>query len=196
MAHRNSRGAAGVSRVLAKLNTSLENGNYYEAHQMYRTLYYRYSNQNKWDELQTMLYEGAVKLFNHSQGGSGSDLAKLYLEILEKSEAKPSEDIMKKIGLLYQLIPSNLPDKENFKGQALKWSVLIDKQYPCGHPRLHQLFAYELWRSKRYAESRQHFLHSTDGSGCGIMLAEFQAINGFPRESDMFIVGTVLQMHG
>ena len=37
------RGAAGASRVLAKLNASLENGNFYEAHQMYRTLYYRYS---------------------------------------------------------------------------------------------------------------------------------------------------------
>ena len=35
------RGAAGASRVLAKLNASLENGNFYEAHQMYRTLYYR-----------------------------------------------------------------------------------------------------------------------------------------------------------
>ena len=187
------QGSRGASRVLGKLNTSLENGNYYEAHQMYRTLYYRYSAQNKWLELENMLYDGAVKLFNHNQGGSGADLSKLYLEILEKAEFKPTEEIMKRVGKLYQLTPSNLPDKDNFKAQALKWS-LIDKQNPNGHPRLHQLFAYELWRSKKYAESRQHFLHSFDGSGCGIMLAEFHVANGFPREMDLFVVGTVLQM--
>ena len=191
---KSSRGSTGVARVLSKLNTSLENGNYYEAHQMYRTLYYRYSAQNKWPELERMLYDGAAKLFGHDQGGSGSDLAKLYLEILEKAEFKPTEEIMIKVGRLYQLTPSNLPDKENFKGQALRWSMTVDKQHPNGHPRLHQLFAYDLWRCKKYAESRQHFLHSSDGSGCGIMLAEFHVSNGFPREMDLFLVGTVLQL--
>lgn len=36
-----SRYNQGVSRVLEKLKTSLNSGNYYEAHQMYRTLYFR-----------------------------------------------------------------------------------------------------------------------------------------------------------
>ena len=31
----------GTERVLSKLKTSIENENYYEAHQMYRTLYFR-----------------------------------------------------------------------------------------------------------------------------------------------------------
>ena len=31
----------GVERVLSKLKNSIENHNYYEAHQMYRTLYFR-----------------------------------------------------------------------------------------------------------------------------------------------------------
>ena len=37
-----SGGVRGVSRVLAKLQRSIEAGNYYEAHQMYKTLYFRY----------------------------------------------------------------------------------------------------------------------------------------------------------
>ena len=41
MATRQARGAAGVSRVMAKLKDALKNGNFYEAHQMYRTLYFR-----------------------------------------------------------------------------------------------------------------------------------------------------------
>lgn len=31
----------GISRVLEKLEKSVKDGNYYEAHQMYRTLYFR-----------------------------------------------------------------------------------------------------------------------------------------------------------
>ena len=36
-----AQGSRGVSRVLAKLKNSIEEGKYYEAHQMYRTLYFR-----------------------------------------------------------------------------------------------------------------------------------------------------------
>ena len=36
-----SRKSVGVERVLAKLRASVDKGEYYEAHQMYRTLYFR-----------------------------------------------------------------------------------------------------------------------------------------------------------
>lgn len=36
-----AQGGKGISRVLAKLKSSVEEGRYYEAHQMYRTLYFR-----------------------------------------------------------------------------------------------------------------------------------------------------------
>jgi hypothetical protein len=35
------RAGPGAERVLQKLRKSVEDGNYYEAHQMYRTLYFR-----------------------------------------------------------------------------------------------------------------------------------------------------------
>ena len=38
---RQNRAAAGVARILNKLKVSLDSGNFYEAHQMYRTLYFR-----------------------------------------------------------------------------------------------------------------------------------------------------------
>lgn len=40
-ANANSRGG-GIQRVLQKLNKSIEEGSYYEAHQMIRTLYFRF----------------------------------------------------------------------------------------------------------------------------------------------------------
>ena len=35
----------GVERVLQKLRKSVEDGNYYEAHQMYRTIYFRFKEK-------------------------------------------------------------------------------------------------------------------------------------------------------
>lgn len=36
-----SNNVRGVSRILTKLENSVKSGDYYEAHQMYRTLYFR-----------------------------------------------------------------------------------------------------------------------------------------------------------
>jgi len=193
------QGARGASRVLAKLNNSLENGNFYEAHQMYRTLFYRYTAQKKYGEIESMLYDGAMKLFAKDQGGSGADLSKLYLDNLVSMQSESAssdqegkeEERMQRVVKLYTSIPASLPDKDNFLGQAVKWSS--DKHNPSGHPRLHQLLAYEFWKLKKYPESRHHFLYSSDGSGCGHMLADFHHERGLLREIDLFIVGTVLQ---
>ena len=45
----------------------------------------------------------------------------------------------------------------------------------------------------RYSESRQNFLYSCDGSGCGKMLIEFHTSFGLPGEVDLIVVTTVLQ---
>ena len=43
---RQARAAAGVGRILAKLKLNIDSGNFYEAHQLYRTLYFRYFLKN------------------------------------------------------------------------------------------------------------------------------------------------------
>lgn len=78
------RGQRGVSRVLAKLDSSIEAGNYYEAHQMYRTLYFRYTAQKKYDDSLDLLYKGSMKLIAKQQEASAADLGLLILDTLEK----------------------------------------------------------------------------------------------------------------
>jgi len=180
----------GVERVLSKLKNSIENNNYYEAHQMYRTLYFRYLGQKKYTELQTMLFEGAVLLFSHDEVASGTDLAKLYIDTLNDEGADPLEIHFVRISKLYQLIPCDNIDKPMYLSTSLKWS---SNGSAHGHPRLHQHIAYGLWQSKKYPEARQHFLQSCDGQGCGNMLVEFHLGKGFNTEYDLFIAQTVLQ---
>lgn len=92
-----SRYSHGVQRVLAKLEASINSENYYEAHQMYRTLYFRwesadpaalrrrvapspqkfyppltssarrYLSQRKYSELLELLYNGSMLLLQHEQ---------------------------------------------------------------------------------------------------------------------------------
>jgi len=191
---RQARGAAGVARILAKLKNNLDSGNFYEAHQLYRTLYFRYSAQSKLTEAENLLFEGATELFKHKQISSGTDLAKLYVEVLEKRTERTSEEreiAFQRLAKLFKEIPIDSPDIDAFKAQTVRWAAT--QEHPSGHPRFHQLIAYNLWSSKRYSESRQNFLHSCDGSGCGKMLIEFHTSKGFASEVDVFIAGTVLQ---
>ena len=71
-------------------------------------------------------------------------------------------------------------------------------RYKCGsfNTKLNvylQHIAYGLWQLKKYPESRQHFLQSCDGQGCGHMLVEFHLGRGYNSELDLFIAQTVLQ---
>lgn len=186
----NRRG--GTERVMAKLKSSIENKNYYEAHQMYRTLYFRYSGQKKYEELESLLYEGATLLFANNQTESGLDLAKLYVENLREGSFPPEDEKFGRLCKLYQQIPREHVDKTAYLASCLKWSSQ-DSGTVVGHPRLHQHIAYAYWEARQYCEARQHFLHTCDGEGCGSMLVEFHMMKGFSSEVDIFITQTVLQ---
>ncbi|KAK2187110.1 hypothetical protein NP493_179g04051 [Ridgeia piscesae] len=187
-------GRGGTERVLAKLKRSVEAGNYYEAHQMYRTLYFRYSNKNKFTDALDILYSGAVMLLRHKQLESGSDLALLFVDVLNKSSTPPDDDNLVKLGALHRMIGHDIPERLTYVHAALKWSgETSELKCKLGHPKLHQKFAWTFWREKNYAQSRYHFLHSSDGEGCAAMLIEYQVTAGFQSEIDMFIAQAVLQ---
>lgn len=54
----------GVQRVLSKLESSVNAGNYYEAHQMYRTLYFRLVNDEGESDDKSGLCECRINLYN------------------------------------------------------------------------------------------------------------------------------------
>lgn len=183
----------GVQRILSKLESSVNAGNYYEAHQMYKTLYFRYLGQKKYEELLDLLYDGAVLLLKHDQQTSGADLAILLVDVLLKAETSTSEDQFDKLSRLFGMISSDVPERETFLTSALQWSIKGAHEYKSGHPQLHQSIAQILWKEKNYALARYHFLHSTDGSGCAAMLVELHRQRGYSSEVDLFIAQAVLQ---
>ncbi|XP_015908395.1 Golgi to ER traffic protein 4 homolog [Parasteatoda tepidariorum] len=183
----------GTERVMKKLQINMELGQYYEAHQMYRTLYFRYLSQKKYEELTTLLYEGSVLFFTHRQHNSGADLAILLINVLNESEVAVCDEYMEKLATLFSMMLPDSPERSNFLTTALKWSSKNSCTDSFGHPNLHKLIANALWKEKNYQQSRYHFIHSSDGQGCATMLIEYHITKGYPNEVDLFIAQTVFQ---
>uniref|UniRef100_A0A8C6SLF5 Golgi to ER traffic protein 4 homolog n=1 Tax=Neogobius melanostomus TaxID=47308 RepID=A0A8C6SLF5_9GOBI len=182
-----ARNRGGVQRVEGKLRASVEKGDYYEAHQMYRTLFFRYMSQAKHAEAKELMYNGALLFFSYNQQNSAADLSMLVLEVLEKSESKVEDDILEQLAKLFSQMDQNSPERVAFVSRALKWST--GGSGKLGHPKLHHLWLTQ----QNYSESRYHFLHSSDGEGCALMLVEYSASRGFRSEVDMFVAQAVLQ---
>ncbi|XP_059045334.1 Golgi to ER traffic protein 4 homolog [Achroia grisella] len=185
-----TRGERGVMRVLDKLEASVNSGQYYEAHQMYRTLYFRYLTQKKYPELLNLLYEGSTVLLQHEQQGSGADLAILLINVLSTSETKPSEEWIEKIANLFEMMSSSIPERETYLANAVKWSMDSNKK---GHPLLHKKIAEICWAEKKYIAAHKHFLHSNDGAAYASMLIELHTKRGLKSEIDLFIAQAVLR---
>lgn len=188
-----ARRSGGVQRVLDKLEASVSAGNFYEAHQMYRTLYFRYSMQEKYKELLELLYSGSKLLLQNKQLTSGADLCNLFVDVLQKSSEPVTEELVQKLSELYGLIGPNVPERDTFLANAMRWSAKGSPEYKTGHPLLHKAVAQTSWREKNYVVARYHFLHSNDGSSFAMMLVEIHTRQGYPSEVDLFITQVVLQ---
>ncbi|XP_034115241.1 Golgi to ER traffic protein 4 homolog [Drosophila nasuta] len=185
----------GVSRVLAKLSHSLAEGEYYEAHMMYRTLYFRYTAQKRYEDCLELLYDGAQKLIEKEQESSAADLCLLLLDTLEKRGAI-AEDVdnfqwVPRLGALIRGLSATTVERETLIQRVVKWSTALHGQF--GHPLLHKLIAHVFWAEGNIESARHHYLLAQDGSLCGRVLIEISQNKGFQSEVDLFVVQAVLQ---
>lgn len=183
----------GVERVLQKCESCISDGNYYEAHQMFRTVYFRYNSQHKYAEAADLLYRGAMILLQHNQHSSGADLGNLLLDVLNKMKSPVTEDNIGKVTDLFKNMDPECPERYPYLTKAINWSRNVDKDHKRGHPDLHQSFGVIFWQERNYPQSRYHYIHSSDGEACATMLMEFHTNHGYASEVDMFITQAVLQ---
>lgn len=167
---------------------------------MYRTLYFRYLNQKKYDDLLDILFNGAEIFFEKDQEASGIDLTQLIIDTLVKSGARPEDNsplFAKLTKLLSHIRPDN-PQREAIITSALKWSKSVPSvsgpaTKQSGHPSMHECIAKMFWRENNIVLARYHFLHSTDGHNFALMLIQVHREQGYANEIDLFIAQVVLQ---
>lgn len=100
-------------------------------------MFFRYLGQKKYGDLLSLLYKGSTLLLEHDQQGSGADLAILLVDVLTKSDTNPCEEWIEKLGNLFELMSSTIPERETFLTNSVKWSMDSNKK---GHPLLHKVF--------------------------------------------------------
>ncbi|CAO1424325.1 unnamed protein product [Diamesa hyperborea] len=187
----------GINRLLAKIKISMENKNFYEAHQIFRTIYFRFSNQKRYAELLELLFDGADSLITAEQFTSGSDLALLIIDVLEKSKLEANKDFelwITRISSLVSRIEPNVIERETIIAKSVKWSATGNNMSRLlGHPMMHKNIAKIMEKEKNYEQARHHYLLSKDGIGCAKILLLLTR-RAFENEIDLVIVQMVLQL--
>lgn len=156
---------------------------------MYRTLYFRYTSQRKYDELLSFLFEGASKFLDLGQRPEASDLAILLVGTLDKVQDVDELGWTQKMCTIIRRIGPDVVERETLLANAVKWAGT--KQ--TAKTRMHHTVAGILWDEGNMELAKHHYLMSAaDGKELAKMLIQLSE-KGFAREVDLFIVHTVLQ---
>lgn len=110
----------GIAKTLQKLKASVEAGNYYEAHQMYRTVANRYMKQDKHAAVVELTFSGALSLLQHGQSGSGSDLALYMLEAYQQGKVAVTTESLDRVVDLLDHYPPEEPGRKPFIARAVR----------------------------------------------------------------------------
>lgn len=121
----------GINRIQSQLERSFAAGNLYEAHQLYRTLYFRFIALKKYKECADVLYDGSIKLIANSQECSGADLGLLTIDTLEKCEDLDLEDWWDRLSFLIECLSPNVVERESIIVSKKSKYLLFNRIFQC-----------------------------------------------------------------
>jgi len=182
----------GINSVLQKLEKTIEEGNYYHAQQMYKTLYFRLTSQKKYKQLETMLVNGAILMLKHGETNAGTELALLLLDHYKKIGTPVTKDSLTPLINIFTFYKNdNHPGKKSFIRAATYWSRCAENNNQ-GDCTLHNIFAQSFCKIQDYENAARHFVRGSNPEAFAIMLVEWAA-KGYPSEADLYIARATLQ---
>jgi len=183
----------GTGKVLQKMYKSIEDGNHYEAQQMYKTLYFRYIGQSKHEEAKKLLVDGSCNMLKFSHFNEGAELGLLVINIYKDTQAQVNSETLEPLIKIFQLFPDSSEArlaKESFMKAAIKWSSNNGSNE--GHPTLHTLFAKSYQKQQDFGKAQFHFIRGSDPEEFSKMLIEWTQ-RAYSSEHDLFLARVVLQ---
>jgi len=196
----------GVSRIEQRLKSKIDSGDFYEAHQMYRTIASRYKTAKKIGDALALTHDGAIVLYEKDQNGSASDLGLLFCSMLDEATELSS----KIIGLIKGLhrrtiekLDEEQPERDQFEKRILQRSIdLSGEKYGCPEVRL--AFAQNYFDcirvtndsksgTRMLVNARGHFQFSNDGHQIAQFLVAYSKF-GAEHEVEYFCCQMVLQL--
>ena len=178
---------------MAKLEASLQDGDFYSALQMYKTLLSR-SSANEYKGAAKLAEEGSVKLLNKGFSKAATELARQLVEFLVESKIPVSDMLISIITNISNAYPQEVDamnDKLLLLSDSVDWSKKCGA-YPRGEPKLHGLRARACLSVGEFGKASNHFLFSDSPDEFAKFLVALGK-RGFNSEKDMFILRVVLQ---
>lgn len=208
-----------ATRLVAKLKSAVESRELYEAHQLIRTINFRFiNNKEKLPALQNLLFLGSRSLLESKEYVSGQDIAVLFLESsakrLQNYQEENRDDAKQQLSnpsLIYhsdrhtmaheicsrtsQLIVK-IPDTEIGQQKYVADVLRILSTKLLNRSLLHNVIAEEFWHHKDYVNARYHYLHCAsleNAEDIAKLLVEYQTSCASKSEIDLFITQFTLQ---
>ncbi|CAI4229813.1 unnamed protein product [Auanema sp. JU1783] len=198
-------------RLEGKAEECVQKEDYYEAHQIYRTLCFRYKNSKSFSDLLRVSYNGSMTLLKKKQFESGVDMGCLFVEALIVSDTKPTAENIEKIIMFLEMqlemekeaTDAGLAIKrfrvatDKFISDAVKWSQQHSRnprEAAHGTDALNKSLAETFSKFDDIERARTHYLLSEDAEGFSRFLIASLSKFGEPDEHDLFIALAVLQL--
>ncbi|KAG0583585.1 hypothetical protein KC19_3G147300 [Ceratodon purpureus] len=160
----------GTSKQLQKLEKRVQDGDYYEAQQMYKSVHSRYMHAKKYSEAIELLSSGAVAMLKHGQVTCGTELGLLLIQTLTAAKVPFDNAAIDQIRAIFNAYPraadsqqeseasnSGVESSEatvaartrvegctSFLRAALKWSIETGG-FSRGAPELHDMLGQYIW---------------------------------------------------
>lgn len=155
--------SAKTARTLERFHAKLAAKDYYEAHQMLRTIANRYVHSKKYEDAIQLVYTGAFSLLKENEQGSGIDLVYYLLEIYDLTKEQVNEDSINKLSQLLLNINANDPDLKNLITAINNWSSKFsDSKF--GNMYLHDIMAQRLLLGEHIYEAERYLILGSHAS--------------------------------
>jgi len=182
----------GVKSVLSKLEASLNAGDYYQAQQIYKTLYARYIAKKRYLALRALLVAGAITMLKNKQLPNGTELALLLVKHYQEEKCPVNEETLGQVFSIFRSYPPELDKcKQQFITATINWSAqVMGNTY--GSEEMHDVYAKEFDAIKDFAAAEKHYLLGTKSEDYAKMLVEWSKL-GTNSEADLFIARAVFR---
>lgn len=210
---------AGTAKTLEKLEKSVHAGNYYEAQQMYKTVYARYMGAKKYTDAMDLLQSGASIQLRHGQVTCGVELGVLLIETFAKAQSKFEISYLDRIKSILNEFPRSVSEELEVQMEsdsqrtseayvesktrvdgfstlvkaAIKWC--IDSGGPSRGPaELHDILAEYIWTQSPKMEMGKvslHFVRGNHPETHAAALVDYIQKCG-PEEADLVVARGVL----
>lgn len=108
-----------VDRIVARLQSKITEGDYYEAQQQTRVAASRYIKTSNWPAAIDILASVAQPLLRAGQGGSGGDLCIMLVDVYRQAELKPDAAAKGRLLTCLRLFDSEEPTRKKFIGEMI-----------------------------------------------------------------------------